>query len=120
MFNDLSNRSTFFWVTRYIKNINNFYIFFYFPYLIMWVLNPKKVLKSKLDKMRIVITSKDDIRFLTLKAFENLMDASRATGLSDTAIRTSRGLKTSVRKKSNGFVYLLKWKDSRIFKTPNL
>ena len=33
--------------------------------------------------MRITITSKDDVRFLTPKIFENLMDAPRATGLLD-------------------------------------
>ena len=43
-----------------------------------------KSTKIKIDKMRIVITSKDDVRFLTPKTFENLMDRSRATGLLDT------------------------------------
>ena len=64
--------------------------------------------------MKIIITFNSIVRFLAPKTFENIMDASRATGLSDRGIRMTYDLKPSIRKRSNGFVYFFKWKSSRI------
>ena len=62
-------------------------------------------------RVKLTITSKDDDRFSSPRTFENKMDASRATGLTDRGIRMAYNSKRESLRKRNGFIYYFNWEE---------
>ena len=60
-------------------------------------------------RVKLMITSKDDKRFSDPKTFENMLDASLATGLTDRGIRLAYNSGRESMRNRNGFVYDFKW-----------
>ena len=62
-------------------------------------------------RVKLMITSKDDSRFLEPRTFNSIPDASFATGLTDRRIRAAYHLKRDSMRKKLGEVYNLKWEE---------
>ena len=62
-------------------------------------------------RVKLRITSNDDDRFSTPITFDNMQDASRATGLKDRGLRMAYSLGRESMKKRNGFIYCFKWEE---------
>ena len=58
-----------------------------------------------------MITSNDDDRFSSPRTFENMLDASMATGLTGRGIRMAYNSGRESMRKRNGFIYHFKWEE---------
>ena len=67
--------------------------------------------KGRPIRVKLAITSKDDDRFINPRTFDNMQDASRATGLTDRGIRMAYNSGRESMRKGNGFNYYFKWKE---------
>ena len=61
--------------------------------------------------VKLMITSKDDNRFLEPRTFNSIPDASFATGLTDRGIRAAYHSKQKSMRKRSGKVYNLEWEE---------
>ena len=62
-------------------------------------------------RVKLMITSEDDKQFSDPVTFENMLDASLATGLTDRGIRMAYNSARESMKKRNGFIYDFKWEE---------
>ena len=62
-------------------------------------------------RVKLMITSKDDSRFLKPRTFNSIPDASFATGVTDRGIRAAYHSKQESMRKRSGEVYCLRWEE---------
>ena len=62
-------------------------------------------------RVKLMITSKDDDRFLEPRTFHSIPDASFTTGLTDRGIRAAYHSKRESVRKRSGEVYHLRWEE---------
>ena len=62
-------------------------------------------------RVKLTITSKDDNQFSSHGTFENMMDASMATGLTDRGIRMAYNSSRELMRKRSGAICCFKWEE---------